>query len=85
MWDDDFERLLRQALPGLDVNQPLVPDVQLLPLGLDSLATISLIASLESHYDIMLPDETLTAATFDTPASLWAVVADTQATSIDPN
>jgi diaminopimelate decarboxylase len=73
MWDDRFEDVLRGTLAGLG-DEPLAADACLRSAGLDSLATIELLLRLEEAYDVSLPDELLTGATFATPASLWQTI-----------
>ena len=70
MWDERFADVLRAAVPGLR-DQPVTGETCLRAAGLDSLATIELLLLLEDAYDVSLPDELLTGATFATPASLW--------------
>jgi len=70
MWDDRFADVLRVAVPGLR-EEPVTGETCLRAAGLDSLATIELLLLLEEAYDVSLPDDLLTGATFATPASLW--------------
>lgn len=70
-WDDEFEQVLRTALPRLT---EITPETCLREQGLDSLATIDMLLRLEASYDIAVPDELLTAETFATPGALWQVV-----------
>lgn len=58
----------------LGPDQPLDPGATLSELGLDSLEMVGLMTTLESHDGFAFPDGDLTAGTFDTPGTLWAVV-----------
>ncbi|MFJ8308146.1 MULTISPECIES: phosphopantetheine-binding protein [unclassified Streptomyces] len=73
-WDADFEKLLTSVLPRSTGSGPLDPSLDLKSVGLDSMATIELLVRLEGAYDVEFPEETLTGATFATPAALWAVL-----------
>ena len=75
MWDATFEKTLREHLSLLPATTELAPDMQLGSLGLDSLASIQLLVSIEETYDVAIPDEFLNLETFSTPASLWRAVA----------
>ncbi|WP_406445490.1 phosphopantetheine-binding protein [Streptomyces sp. NBC_01613] len=72
--DPGFEQLLCSVLPRLAGAGPLDPALDLKEAGLDSMATIELLVRLEDTYDVEFPEETLTAATFATPAALWGVL-----------
>ncbi|MFJ2726034.1 acyl carrier protein [Streptomyces collinus] len=72
--DHDFEQLLRSVLPRLAGQDPIDPARDLKEAGLDSMATIELLVRLEDAYGVEFPEETLTAATFATPAALWGVL-----------
>ncbi len=73
-WDDSFERLLRDALPLLPADVSLGEDTCLKDHGMDSMASIDLLLKLEGHYQVSLPDEALTSATFADPGALWSVL-----------
>lgn len=75
-WDDTFERLVRQATSLLSAATPLEANTDLRNHGLDSMATVELLLLVETEYDITIPDEHLTQATFATPTALWAVILD---------
>ncbi|MBY8848280.1 phosphopantetheine-binding protein [Saccharothrix longispora] len=68
----DFERLIRDVLPG--VPPSLDPDTDLRAAGLDSMATVELLLRVEEAFGVDVPDSELTAATFATPGALWTVV-----------
>ncbi|MFI7011229.1 acyl carrier protein [Streptomyces sp. NPDC050145] len=74
MWDQKFETLLRDRLPGLDAGAPLTEDLPLAAFGLDSMATVGLIGAIEDGYGT-LPDEAVTPANFTTPGTVWALVS----------
>ncbi|MEW9533743.1 phosphopantetheine-binding protein [Microbispora sp. NPDC049125] len=73
-WDEVYEGVLRAALPRLPREGRLEADTDLIAAGLDSLAMVELVVRLEQAFAVSLPDETLTAAAFATPGSLWDVV-----------
>jgi acyl carrier protein len=72
-WTQAFDDSLRRHLPlhtePVEENQPLAD------LGLDSLATVALVLDLEDSLGISMPDDLLTAQTFETAGSLWAVIS----------
>ncbi|MFC4069030.1 phosphopantetheine-binding protein [Actinoplanes subglobosus] len=74
MWDTGFEEELRRFLPFLPPEEELAPDSALRDLGLDSLATVELLAALESRYDVRFVDDALNPANFTTPGVLWRTV-----------
>jgi acyl carrier protein len=74
VWDDEFERILRQSLSLLGTSEPLTPDANLGGLGLDSLESIQLLVGLEEAYGIAIPDEMLSQEMFETAGALWKVV-----------
>lgn len=76
MWNDHFENILRGYLPFLDDREPLTEDLSLREFGLDSLGTVELLGSLENTFNVRFTDDALTAASFQTPATLWTVLND---------
>ncbi|MEU0213418.1 phosphopantetheine-binding protein [Streptomyces canus] len=72
VWPDRFEHIIRKYVPLLPKDKDLPPEAALADLGLDSLGIVSLIIDLEDAFDFAIPDESLTAQTFSTPAGLWA-------------
>ncbi|MFD0026475.1 phosphopantetheine-binding protein [Streptomyces sp. NPDC058382] len=74
-WDTGFEQLLTSVLPRSTDSGPLDPALDLKKAGLDSMATIELLVRLEDTYDVEFPENTLTGATFATPAALWTVLS----------
>jgi acyl carrier protein len=51
-------------------------EADLFAAGLDSLAIVNVLMSLEEHFDIELPDELLSRRTFASIASITRVVTD---------
>ena len=72
-WSAEFEAILRAHLP-LAQGGDIAPTARLLDLGLDSLATVSLVVELEVELGLDLPDEILVPATFETAGNLWHAV-----------
>lgn len=54
----------------------LADEADLFAAGLDSLAIVNVLMSLEEHFDIELPDELLSRRTFASIASITRVVTD---------
>ncbi|MFF6918553.1 phosphopantetheine-binding protein [Streptomyces sp. NPDC012466] len=75
MWDQKFETLLRDRLPGLDAGAPLTEDLPLAAFGLDSMATVGLIVAIEESYGTQLPDDAVQPAHFTTPGTVWKLVS----------
>jgi acyl carrier protein len=78
MWDNKFEELLRQYLPFLSADEPLTADTPLREFGLDSLATVELLSTLESTYQARFDDDALTLDTFETPGILWKALSGSE-------
>ncbi|OLZ63804.1 phosphopantetheine-binding protein [Streptomyces sp. CG1] len=74
MWDDQFEQILRPFVPFLGPQEELTPDAELKDLGLDSLATVQLLGTLEEAYQVRFRDSALTMDTFRTAGVLWDTV-----------
>jgi acyl carrier protein len=74
--DDEISRKLeavvRPRLRFLEPDAPLPPGEPLGSLGLDSMAAINLLLDLETAFGVQIPDELLSADTFETFASLEA-------------
>nr|WP_230416263.1 AMP-binding protein [Micromonospora tarapacensis] len=70
-WDEEFEALLRAVLPALPDDAELTADAELTVLGLNSLATVELLISLEHAYGVSIPGGRLVLDLFETPATLW--------------
>ncbi|MGJ6967984.1 acyl carrier protein [Streptosporangium sp. G11] len=75
MWDDRFEEILRRQLPFLPPEERLGEDSNLSGFGLDSLAIVELLATLEEEYGVRFQDEALTMETFETPGTLWKALS----------
>jgi nodulation protein F len=75
LWDQRFEEILRAHLPFIEPGEELTPDVELRDLGLDSLATVDLLAALEKGYGVRFRDDALKAETFRTADALWGVLS----------
>ncbi|NUR69269.1 MAG: acyl carrier protein [Hamadaea sp.] len=71
MRDEHFDQTLRSHLPFLGPGEALHDDADLRDLGLDSLGTVELLASLENRYNVRFVDDALTLETFATPGTLW--------------
>ena len=54
----------------------LGPADRLIDLGLDSLLLLQLVVQIEEQFRINLPDEALTAETFESVDSLWTTISD---------
>ena len=74
--DPVFETMVRRHLLRFDPGAPISPDLILRDAGVDSLALIELLVSVEDTYDVEFPDELLVPETFRTPASLWSVISE---------
>jgi acyl carrier protein len=78
MWDNQFEELLRQYLPFLSADEQLTADTPLREFGLDSLAMVELLSSLEGAYNVRFDDDALTLDTFESPGVLWKALSTFQ-------
>lgn len=65
-----IQAALRPHLKFLDPNQSIPMNEGLGKLGLDSMGAISLLFDLEQSLQIKIPDDLLTAETFETGAAL---------------
>lgn len=74
-WDNKFEEALRRHLPHLDDDEELEADMRLRDLGLDSVAMVELLSTVESLYNVRFADDALTPETFETPATLWQTLS----------
>lgn len=72
--DDEISRtlegVLRPHLRFLGPDAPLPPNEPLGTLGLDSMAAINLLLDIENAFGMQIPDDLLSAETFETFASL---------------
>ena len=78
MYLDEVRTILTDILGLGDTGRALDADSPLLGSlpELDSMAVVSLIGALESHFDIEISDDDLSASTFETLGSLAAFVAE---------
>jgi acyl carrier protein len=67
--------VLRPRLKYLKPTDELDLDRDLRSLGLDSMASISLLLDIEEAFDITMPDEYLVEETFSTARSLWRAIS----------
>jgi acyl carrier protein len=74
MWDEQFEKLLRDHLPFLEADEELSGDLNLREFGLDSLGVVDLLVSLEEMYGVHFINDDLTMETFAAPSVLWATL-----------
>ncbi|MEE1742657.1 phosphopantetheine-binding protein [Streptomyces sp. BE147] len=73
-WPEEFENLVRSYLPHLGDGERLLPDSDLVSLGLDSLNAVGLLLDLEGAFDVTVPAEGLTIKTVESPRSLWSTI-----------
>ncbi|ROQ67145.1 acyl carrier protein [Streptomyces sp. 840.1] len=73
-WDPAFEGLLKEILPRLAERGEVGPDISLKAVGLDSLAMVEVLMTVENTYGISIPDDDLEPEVFTSPATLWALV-----------
>ncbi len=73
-WLSEYEPILRPYLPLLPAESSLKPEDRLADLGLDSMGTVGLLLELEDAFAVTMPDDMLTASTFDSPAALKEVI-----------
>jgi len=69
-----FEQVLRPHLRFLNATAELRSDAPLVDLGLDSMQAVELLFDIEEEYGVTLPDEAITAETFDTVVTLRCAV-----------
>ncbi|MFE3607867.1 phosphopantetheine-binding protein [Streptomyces goshikiensis] len=69
-----LEKILRAQLPALEREAVIPQDLPLATVGLDSVATVVLMDTLEDICGVTFPEEAIAPATFRTPGSLWAVL-----------
>ena len=69
-----IERIVRPNLKFLADGAAVEPDQNLGELGLDSLASITLLFDLETEFGVTIPDEALDENTFASLANLEALV-----------
>lgn len=74
-WDDEFDKLLRAHLPSLDGSGQIPPDVDLVSLGVESIALLQFMLALEQTYQIKFPMDMLTEEVFRTARTIWTAVS----------
>lgn len=74
VWDEDFEKFLRSVLPRISGDIAIAPESTLQSLGIDSLALVHLLTTVEAHYGVTVPDDALIEGRCDTPQGLWDVI-----------
>ncbi|GGJ63975.1 acyl carrier protein [Streptomyces brasiliensis] len=74
-WNPAFETVLRNGLPGLDKDKALRVDVPLEEYGLDSLALIGIVSSLERAYGVNLAGQVVVPVRMLTAGQLWGIVS----------
>ncbi|MFG2577571.1 acyl carrier protein [Streptomyces sp. NPDC048481] len=79
MWDSEFEQLLRRHTPFIGPDEPLTEDLPLKDLGLDSMATVELLAELEAAYGVRFSNDAMSMERFATPGKLWQTLTEVQA------
>lgn len=71
-WDPAFENLVRRYL--YPVPEELSPNLNLRASGLNSYSLLALLVDIEKEYGRKIPADLLVFDSFETPATLWAVV-----------
>jgi len=73
---DRLIKVVRRLLdPSADRLEPFPVDQQLSDLGMSSLKMVNLMLSVESEFDIMIPQADITPENFHSVASIAAMVA----------
>ncbi|MFD4241801.1 acyl carrier protein [Streptomyces sp. NPDC058525] len=72
--DPRFIEILRPSVDG-SAGVDITSDTDLRALGIDSMAAIELLFTLEDTFGISLPDTDLNDETFATAGSLWQAVS----------
>lgn len=77
MYFNDVKQILIDVLALGPAGDAITPQSGLLGTipELDSMAVVNLITALETHFDIVVEDDEISADTFETAASLTAFVA----------
>jgi acyl carrier protein len=81
VWDSEFEQMLRRHTPFIGPDEPLTEDLPLKDLGLDSMATVELLAALESAYGVRFTNNAMTMERFATPMLLWETLTEVRASA----
>jgi acyl carrier protein len=69
----EFSAMLRPFLKYAD-HQEITAHTRLRDLGLDSMREIELLFAVEDTFGVVIPDDKLVDATFETGGSLWTVI-----------
>ena len=67
--------LLPRHLRSFENSDGILPSMELVELGLDSMAAINLLLEVEDTFGVVFPDDLLNSATFSTGASLRDAIA----------
>ncbi|MET7702358.1 MULTISPECIES: acyl carrier protein [unclassified Streptomyces] len=74
-WNAKFETILRQGLPGLGKDKAPAADVPMETYGLDSLALIGIVSTLESVFAVSLAGQVTVPVRTLTAGQLWGVLS----------
>ncbi|MEU6381145.1 acyl carrier protein [Streptomyces sp. NPDC046909] len=74
-WNSTFESVLRQSLPGLGKDKAPEADVPMEAYGLDSLALIGIISTLESKFGVSLAGQVAVPVHSLTAGQLWGILS----------
>ncbi|MET9958572.1 acyl carrier protein [Streptomyces sp. NPDC006326] len=74
-WNAKFENLLRQGLPGLGRDEAPAADVPMEAYGLDSMALIGIVSSLESVFRVSLAGQVVIPVRTLTAGQLWGILS----------
>ncbi|MDL5199790.1 phosphopantetheine-binding protein [Streptomyces sp. ALI-76-A] len=72
---DQFEQILKDTLPEAPPAR-LNKTEKLVDLGMNSLLLIQLVVQLEDAFRISMPDDAMTAETFESVGSLWEALSE---------
>lgn len=73
-WDEQFDGILRRHIPAIAPDDVIPPDAEMVAFGVDSIALLTLMLTLESEYGIRFPMDMLTEDLFRSPQSIWLAV-----------
>lgn len=77
-WERSVDEVIVRCVPG---SNPSDPDDDLINRGLDSLAVVELLVSLEALLEVEIPDQYVSPAFFRTPGSIKFVVSKVRSES----
>ncbi|MFF7631114.1 acyl carrier protein [Streptomyces cyaneofuscatus] len=80
--DQAFIDTLRPHLRYLTADQELRAEDRLRDLGLNSMQAIDLVFDLEDNCGVLLPDDQLTDANFETAGTLWEAVLSVRSSDL---